>query len=52
MAKVKINKLPKGFELVDGKVKKKTIKRHGGLVTGDQAEYGLVTTPEEFYGDH
>ena len=51
MAKVKINKLPKGFELVDGKVKKKTIKRDGGLVTGDQAEYGLVTTPEEFYGD-
>ena len=51
MAKVKINKLPKGFELVDGKVKKKTIKRDGGLVTGDQANYGLVTTPEEFYGD-
>ena len=29
MAKVKINKLPDGFELVDGKVKKKTIKRDG-----------------------
>lgn len=51
MAKVKINKLPKGFELVDGKVKKKTIKRDGGMITGDQADYGLVTTPQEFYGN-
>ena len=51
MAKVKINKLPKGFELVDGKVKKKALKRDGGMVTGDQANYGLVTTPQEFYGD-
>ena len=50
MAKVKINKLPKGFELVDGKVKKKTIKRDGGLVTGDQADYGLVTSPQDYYG--
>jgi len=50
MAKVKINKLPKGFELVDGKVKKKTIKRHGGLVTGDQVNYGLVTSPQDYYG--
>jgi len=51
MAKVKINKLPKGYELVDGKVKKKALKRDGGMVTGDQADYGLVTTPQEFYGD-
>jgi len=50
MAKVKINKLPKGFELVDGKVKKKAIKRDGGLVTGDQADYGLVTSPQDYYG--
>jgi len=51
MAKVKINKLPKGFELVDGKVKKKALKRDGGMVTGDQADYGLVTTPQDFYGN-
>ncbi len=50
MAKVKINKLPKGFELTDGKVKKKALKRDGGMTTGDQADYGLVTTPQEFYG--
>jgi len=50
MAKVKINKLPEGFRLVDGKVKKKAIKRDGGMTTGDQADYGLVTTPQEFYG--
>jgi len=50
MAKVKINKLPKGFELTDGKVKKKALKRDGGMTSGDQADYGLVTTPQEFYG--
>ena len=50
MAKVRINKLPQGFELVDGKVKKKALKRDGGMITGDQADYGLVTTPQEFYG--
>jgi len=50
MARVKINKLPKGFKLVDGKVKKTAIKRDGGMTTGDQADYGLVTTPQEFYG--
>ena len=48
MARVKINKLPEGFKLVDGKVKKKAIKRDGGMTTGDQADYGLVTTPQEF----
>ena len=50
MAKVKINKLPQGFELVDGKIKKKALKKDGGMITGDQADYGLVTTPQEFYG--
>ena len=50
MAKVKINKLPEGFELVDGKVKKVQVKKSGGYVTGDQADYGLVTTPQEYYG--
>ena len=30
MAKVKINKLPDGFELVDGKVKKVQVKKSGG----------------------
>ena len=50
MAKVRINKLPKGFHIVDGKVKKKALKRDGGMVTGDQADYGLITTPQEYYG--
>ena len=50
MAKIKINKLPKGFKLVDGKVVQEM--NHGGMVhTGDQADYGLVTTPQEFYGE-
>lgn len=50
MAKVKINKLPDGFELVDGTVKKVQVKKSGGYVTGDQNDYGLVTTPQEYYG--
>ena len=50
MAKIKINKLPEGFELVDGKLKKTQVKKDGGYVTGDQADYGLVTTPQEYYG--
>jgi len=50
MAKVKINKLPDGFELVDGTVKKVQVKKSGGYVTGDQDDYGLVTTPQEYYG--
>jgi len=49
MAKVKINKLPEGFELVDGKVQKVAKKEYGGT-TGDQMDYGLVTTPQEYYG--
>lgn len=31
MAKVKINKLPDGFELVDGKVKKSKSKNQEGM---------------------
>ena len=46
MAKVKINSLPEGFEIKDGKVIEK--KAHGGITsdsnlkTGDQKDYGLV----------
>lgn len=52
MAKIKINKLPKGFKLVDGKVVEEKVMRNGGDIysTGDQADYGLVTTPQEYYG--
>ena len=50
MAKIKVNKLPKGFELVDGKIQEVKSMRDGGMTTGDQADYGLVTTPQEFYG--
>ena len=43
--KVKINSLPDGFEIKDGKVVEK--KAHGGstsgLKTGDQSDFGLVT---------
>ena len=41
MAKIKINSLPDGFELKDGKVME--VKKEGGKVTGDQKDYGLVT---------
>ena len=51
MAKIKINKLPKGFKLVNGKVEKEQIMNHGGYVTGDQRDYGLVTTPQEYYNN-
>tara|TARA_R110002096_G_scaffold41903_4_gene113031 strand:- start:23059 stop:25917 length:2859 start_codon:yes stop_codon:yes gene_type:complete len=50
MAKIKINKLPKGFELVDGKVQESKSMQEGGMITGDQADYGLVTTPQTYYG--
>lgn len=51
MAKIKINKLPKGFELQDGKIVETKVMKDGGMyVTGDQADYGLVTTPQEYYG--
>lgn len=52
MAKIKINKLPKGFKLINGKVVEDKFMRNGGnLSTGDQANYGLVTTPQEYYRD-
>lgn len=38
--RVQIVNLPDGFELVDGELVKKA---HGGNVTGDQSNYGLVT---------
>ena len=51
MAKIKINKLPKGFKLVNGKVVKEQVMNNGGYVTGDQRDYGLVTTPQEYYNN-
>ena len=52
MAKIRINKLPKGFKLVDGKVVEDKLMQYGGdmYLTGDQADYGLVTTPQQYYG--
>lgn len=50
MAKIKINKLPQGFSIRNGKVVEDNIMRDGGMTTGDQAGYGLVTTPQEYYG--
>jgi hypothetical protein len=38
--KVQIENLPEGFELVNGDLIRKA---HGGSVTGDQRDYGLVT---------
>jgi hypothetical protein len=50
MAKIKINKLPAGFKLVNGKIVEDKFMREGGdLRTGDQADYGLVSTPENYY---
>ena len=43
MAKIKVNNLPEGFEIKNGKVVKKM--QQGGLTTGDQSDYGLVTNP-------
>ena len=52
MAKIKINKLPAGFKLDNGKVVEDKFMRDGGdLSTGDQANYGLVTTPQEYYNN-
>lgn len=51
MAKIKINSLPPGFKLVDGKIVEDQIMREGGYVTGDQAGYGLVTLPQEYYNN-
>ena len=41
--KIKIKKVPPGFEIRNGKIMKKA-SYGGGFVTGDQMDYGLVTT--------
>lgn len=41
MAKILIKKLPEGFHIKEGKIVKKAL---GGMTTGDQSSYGLVTT--------
>ena len=41
--KIRIKKVPKGFEIRNGKIMKKA-SYGGGFVTGDQMDYGLVTT--------
>ena len=46
MAKVKINKLPEGFQLNDGKLES---MRSGGS-TGDQVDYGLQTFVPDYSG--
>lgn len=43
MAKIKLNNLPEGFEIKNGKVVKKM--QQGGITMGDQRNYGLVTNP-------
>ena len=46
MAKVKINALPEGFEVRNGKIVQ--TMSNGGYTTGDQmrnGSYGLVTNP-------
>lgn len=45
MAKIKLNSLPQGFEIKDGKVMKKM--KQGGM-TGDQSGYGLTTTTSSY----
>lgn len=51
MAKIKINSLPAGFKLVNGKIVEDQMMKEGGYVTGDQAGYGLVTLPQEYYNN-
>ena len=52
MAKIKINKLPKGYKLEKGKIVEDRVMKDGGMLnTGDQADYGLVTTPQEYYSN-
>ena len=43
MAKIRLNKLPSGFEVKNGKVIKKL--QQGGMLTGDQSNFALVTNP-------
>lgn len=49
MAKIRLKKLPDGFEVRDGKVVKKM--QHGGMMTGDQFNYGLITSPYNLGND-
>jgi hypothetical protein len=49
MAKIRLNKLPDGFEVKNGKVVKKL--QHGGMTTGDQFDYSLVTGGYKYGGD-
>ena len=51
MARIKINKLPAGFKLTNGKIEEDQTMKHGGNVTGDQFDYGLVTTPQGYYSN-
>ena len=53
MAKIKINKLPAGFKLIDGKIVQEEMPKMqmGGFVTGDQMNFGLVTTPSNVTGE-
>ncbi len=51
MARIKINSLPAGFKLVNGKIEEEQMMRDGGRVTGDQAGYGLVTLPQDYYNN-
>ena len=49
MAKIRLNKLPDGFEVKNGKVVKKL--QQGGMTTGDQFDYSLVTGGYKYGGD-
>lgn len=42
MAKIRVKNLPEGFEIKNGKVVKKLSR--GGVISGDQSDYSLVTT--------
>jgi hypothetical protein len=42
MKKIKVNSLPEGFEVINGRIVE--AKKQGGVTTGDQSKYGLVTT--------
>ena len=46
--KVKINKLPKGYSVSNGKIIKSA--KEGGFSTGDQHKFGLVTFPQYMNG--
>jgi len=51
MARIKINRLPAGFKLENGKIEEDQTMKDGGYVTGDQFDYGLVTTPQGYYSN-